>query len=127
MFGTRWQCTTVFSEEDIEWNKGGKAYFLLIRHFYISEMGKTSSKSWAKWGSYYTAKTFSCNRGTAMWFALAPKMTSQRKKLYFDHSAITHLLNACKLDLEENCFDFCVELYALLYKQCLFQLSFSVN
>ena len=43
MLGTRWQCTTVFSEEDIEWNKGGKAYFLLIRHFFISEMGKTSS------------------------------------------------------------------------------------
>ena len=49
-----------------------------------SLMGKASSKSWEKQGSHCTAKTFSCNRWTAMWFVSAPKMTGQTKNPYFN-------------------------------------------
>ena len=72
-FGTRWQCMTAFSEKNIE-----------IRYILIAKTRKVSSKSWAKQEGYCTAKTFSCNRWTAMWFASAPKMTSQTKKPYFN-------------------------------------------
>ena len=84
MLGTRWQCMAVFFEKNNEFNKRGKADFLQIRNFFMVEMGKASTESWAKQGSYWTAKTFSCIRWTASWFALAPKMTSQTKKPYFN-------------------------------------------
>ena len=62
----------------------GKVDFLQIRNFSIAEIGKATSESWEKWGSYCTAKAYSCNRWTAMWFASDPKMTGRTKKPYFD-------------------------------------------
>ena len=64
---TRRQCMTVFSEKNIEQNKCEKFDFLQIRHFFIVDMGKTSSKSWTKQGTYCTTKTLSFNRWIAMW------------------------------------------------------------
>ena len=84
MMGTRWQCMTASSEKNIEENECGKVTFLQIRHFFRVKMGKASSESWEKQGSYCNAKTFSCNRWTAMRFASAPKITGQTKKPYFD-------------------------------------------
>ena len=42
VLGTGWQCTTVFSEKNIELNKCEKVDFLHIRRFFIAEMRKTS-------------------------------------------------------------------------------------
>ena len=47
-------------------------------------MGKTSSKSSTKWGTYCTTKTLSCNRWTAMSLWSAPKTTGQAKRPDFD-------------------------------------------
>ena len=48
VLGTRWQRLALFSEKHIEQNKCEKVDFLQIRHFFIVEMGKTSSKNWIK-------------------------------------------------------------------------------
>ena len=70
MLGIRWHNMKVFFEKNIELNKCGKVNFL---------------QSWAKQWSYCTViATLSCNRWTAIGFALAPKMTGQTKKFYFD-------------------------------------------
>ena len=70
MLGTRWHNMTVFFEKYIESNKCVKVNFL---------------QSWAKqWSCCTVIATLSCNRWTAIWFASAPKMTGQTKKLYFD-------------------------------------------
>ena len=68
------------------WQQDSNAwlYFQYIRYFFIAEMGKAFSRSWAKQRTYCTAKTFSCSKWTAMWFASARKMASQTKKPYFN-------------------------------------------
>ena len=64
-------------------NKCEKVDFAQIRHFSIAEMGKASSKSSIKEETYYTTKVLNCNRWTAIWSLLVPKITDQTNKPYF--------------------------------------------
>ena len=62
----------------------------------------TTHKSWAKQRTYCTAKTLSCKRWTAIWFASAPKMTTQTRKPYKLNLAwmvVSLLLTSLKLDV----------------------------
>ena len=58
-------------------NKCEKVDFAQIRHFSIAEMEKASSKSSIKEETYYTTKVLNCNRWTAIWSLLVPKITDQ--------------------------------------------------
>ena len=48
VLGTRWQWIKVSSEKNIWKISVKRLFFLWIRHIFIAEMGKASSKSWIK-------------------------------------------------------------------------------
>ena len=66
------------------WISVKRLIFLQIRHFFMAEKTKVSSKRWIKLGTYCTTITLSCNRWTAIWILSALKMTGQTDKPYFD-------------------------------------------
>ena len=92
-------------------------------------MGKASSESWDKQGSYCTAKIFSCNRWTTWWFAWVSKMTGQTKKPYFKLCYIRKIqtkgrknlsLRKCVFDIDWRSSHSCIKTtYQAMVSSCL--------